>query len=125
MPLDPILLLCLLAAYQNAVREQKMAFEISNAKRERDFYLKQVNQSKGIKAMQERKRKREKGVAAAAGTAGEDGQRQGIAEEEGGNMQRRDFRQREAKPDHVTGEAPVLSSSTLGMIAGRKKQEIA
>ena len=35
-----------------------MAFEISNAKRERDFYLKQVNQSKGIKAMQERKRKR-------------------------------------------------------------------
>lgn len=46
-------------AYQNAVREQKLAAEISAAKRERDFYMGQVDKAKGIEAMKERKRKRE------------------------------------------------------------------
>ena len=46
-----------LAAYQNAVREQKLAAEISAAKRERDFYMGQVDKAKGIEAMKERKRK--------------------------------------------------------------------
>lgn len=45
------------AAYQNAVREQKLAAEISAAKRERDFYMGQVDKAKGIEAMAERKRK--------------------------------------------------------------------
>ncbi len=45
------------AAYQNAVREQKLAAEISAAKRERDFYMGQVDKAKGIEAMKERKRK--------------------------------------------------------------------
>lgn len=44
-------------AYQNAVREQKMAAEISAAKRERDFYMGQVDKAKGMEAMKERKRK--------------------------------------------------------------------
>jgi len=47
----------LCAAYQNAVREQKLAAEISAAKRERDFYMGQVDKAKGIAAMKERKRK--------------------------------------------------------------------
>ena len=47
----------LCAAYQNAVREQKLAAEISAAKRERDFYMGQVDKAKGIQAMKERKRK--------------------------------------------------------------------
>lgn len=45
------------AAYQNAVREQKLANELSVAKRERDFILGQVDKAKGVKAMQERKKK--------------------------------------------------------------------
>lgn len=54
---------CLVAAYQNAIREQKLAAEISAAKRERDFYMGQVDKAKGIEAMKERKRK----VSLAAG----------------------------------------------------------
>lgn len=45
------------AAYQNAVREQRLAQEVSAATRERDFYLSQVNRAKGIAAQEERKRK--------------------------------------------------------------------
>ena len=45
------------AAYRNAVREQKQAANISAAKRERDFYLSKVDQSKAIAAMEERKNK--------------------------------------------------------------------
>ncbi|KAK9795207.1 hypothetical protein WJX73_010342 [Symbiochloris irregularis] len=45
-------------AYQNAVREQRLAQEISAANRERDFYLSRVNAAKGIAAQAERKRKR-------------------------------------------------------------------
>eukprot|EP00249_Psilotum_nudum_P014193 c24710_g1_i2 orf=145-903(+) len=44
-------------AYKNAVREQKLAAEISAAKRERDFYLGKVDQFKAIRAMEERKKK--------------------------------------------------------------------
>lgn len=45
------------AAYQNAVRDQRLAHEISAAKRERDFYMSRVDKAKGIAAQQERKRK--------------------------------------------------------------------
>ena len=45
------------AAYQNAIREQKLAAEISAAKRERDFYMGQVDKAKCMEAMKERKRK--------------------------------------------------------------------
>lgn len=34
------------AAYQRAIREQKMAAEISAAKKERDFYLSRVDRAK-------------------------------------------------------------------------------
>ncbi|KAJ7549404.1 hypothetical protein O6H91_07G052600 [Diphasiastrum complanatum] len=44
-------------AYRNAVRDQKLAAEISAAKRERDFYLARVDQSRAIKAIEERKNK--------------------------------------------------------------------
>eukprot|EP00850_Spirogloea_muscicola_P023143 SM000332S12448 [mRNA] locus=s332:30053:31093:- [translate_table: standard] len=49
-------------AYRNAVREQKLAAEVSAAKRERDFYLARVDQSRAITAMAERKRKKESGA---------------------------------------------------------------
>lgn len=48
--------LCL-SAYKNAVREQRLAAEISAAKKERDFYLSKVDQSRAIASMEERKKK--------------------------------------------------------------------
>ena len=42
-------------AYQARVREQKQAAEISAAKKERDFYLARVDQSKALDAMEARK----------------------------------------------------------------------
>jgi ESF2/ABP1 family protein len=47
-------------AYKTAVREQRLAAEISAAKKERDFYLSRVDQSRAINSMEERKRKRKK-----------------------------------------------------------------
>ncbi|EFN50823.1 hypothetical protein CHLNCDRAFT_11893, partial [Chlorella variabilis] len=43
--------------YQKAVREQRLAAEVSAAKRERDFYLSRVDKAKAVTAMMERKRK--------------------------------------------------------------------
>jgi len=58
------------AMYKRKVREQKMAIEISQAKRERDFYLQQVAQSKAVKAMEERRAKKRK-AAEESGATGE------------------------------------------------------
>eukprot|EP00191_Tetraselmis_sp_GSL018_P014728 CAMPEP_0177589674 /NCGR_PEP_ID=MMETSP0419_2-20121207/6948_1 /TAXON_ID=582737 /ORGANISM="Tetraselmis sp., Strain GSL018" /LENGTH=310 /DNA_ID=CAMNT_0019080081 /DNA_START=248 /DNA_END=1178 /DNA_ORIENTATION=- len=96
-------------AYQRAIREQKMAFEISNAKRERDFYLKQVGQSKAITAIEERRRKR----AEAASEPGDEDAAQTA-------KRLRLFKQREAKPDPMNDDgAPMLSAATLGLIGGK------
>lgn len=45
------------AAYKSAIREQKLALEISAAKRERDFYLNKVDQSRAQSAIEERIKK--------------------------------------------------------------------
>lgn len=45
------------AAEKNRVREQKLSLEISAAKRERDFYMSKVEQSRALKHMQERRKK--------------------------------------------------------------------
>ncbi|KAL9332973.1 hypothetical protein Peur_073112 [Populus x canadensis] len=45
------------AAYKKAIREQKLALEISAAKRERDFYLKKVDQSCALSSIEERMKK--------------------------------------------------------------------
>jgi ESF2/ABP1 family protein len=45
------------AAYKKAIREQKLAIEISAAKRERDFYLKKVDQSRALSSIEERMKK--------------------------------------------------------------------
>lgn len=47
-------------AYKNATREQKLALELSAAKRERDFYLSKVDQSKALSKIQERLKKKQK-----------------------------------------------------------------
>ncbi|KAJ6897186.1 hypothetical protein NC651_023151 [Populus alba x Populus x berolinensis] len=44
-------------AHKKAIREQKLALEISAAKRERDFYLKKVDQSCALSSIEERMKK--------------------------------------------------------------------
>lgn len=45
------------AAYKTAVREQKLALEMSAAKKERDFYLSKVDESRALSAIEERLKK--------------------------------------------------------------------
>ncbi|KAK6280491.1 hypothetical protein POUND7_020758 [Theobroma cacao] len=47
-------------AYKSAIREQKLALEISAAKRERDFYLSKVDQSHALNSIEERMKKKQK-----------------------------------------------------------------
>ncbi|XP_072997950.1 pre-rRNA-processing protein ESF2 [Typha latifolia] len=51
-------------ANKNRIREQKLNMEISAAKRERDFYLSKVEQSRALNFMQERRKKKQKTVGA-------------------------------------------------------------
>lgn len=45
------------AAYKSAIREQKLALEISAAKKERDFYLSKGDQSHALTSIEERRLK--------------------------------------------------------------------
>ncbi|XP_022739773.1 pre-rRNA-processing protein ESF2, partial [Durio zibethinus] len=47
-------------AYKSAIREQKLALEISAAKRERDFYLSKVDKSRALSSIEERMKKKQK-----------------------------------------------------------------
>ncbi|XP_057992333.1 pre-rRNA-processing protein ESF2 isoform X2 [Hevea brasiliensis] len=47
-------------AHKSAIREQKLALEISAAKRERDFYLNKVDQSHALSSIEERLKKKQK-----------------------------------------------------------------
>ncbi|GAV84446.1 RRM_6 domain-containing protein [Cephalotus follicularis] len=47
-------------AYNNAIREQKFALEVSAAKRERDFYLSKVDRSRALNFIEERIKKKQK-----------------------------------------------------------------
>ncbi|GJX27654.1 furry homolog-like protein [Tanacetum coccineum] len=46
-------------AYKNATREQKLALELSAAKKERDFYPAKVDQSRALSSIDERLKKKE------------------------------------------------------------------
>ncbi len=99
-------------AYQNAVREQRLAAEISAATRERDFYLSRVDKAKGIAAIKERKAKQQ----------GQGAQSETPAEQAAPAAKPlRMYGQRKAKADPVTGtDAPMLSSDVLAMIGSRR-----
>lgn len=47
----------LVTALKKATREQKLALELSAAKKERDFYLSRVDQSRALDAIEERLKK--------------------------------------------------------------------
>ena len=55
---QPVITLCVVLAYEQAVRDQKMRIEMSQAKRENSHYLSSVEKSKEIEAIVGRKRKR-------------------------------------------------------------------
>lgn len=57
-------------AHAKAVREQRLALELSAAKRERDFYLKQVEASKAVEGAEARRARRAERALAAAQDGG-------------------------------------------------------
>jgi len=122
----------LATAYQKAIREQKLALELSASKRERDFYLKQVDQAKAISAMSDKQQRR----AAAASSSGGPGGRATAADvaasvaarpqpkaggkQAAGQRLVRQFVQREAR---VVGDQPRVSASTLAAVFGANRAE--
>ncbi|KAK3750934.1 hypothetical protein QZH41_015026 [Actinostola sp. cb2023] len=55
-------------AFEKASREQRMRTEISQAKKDANFYIESVEKGKGFEAMEERKRKRNKEVITSMST---------------------------------------------------------
>jgi ESF2/ABP1 family protein len=51
------MVLCVLCRYERAVREQRLAAELSTAKRERDFYLSRIDKAKALDAMASRRQR--------------------------------------------------------------------
>lgn len=112
--------------YQRAVKDQRMAAEVSAAKRERDFYLSRVDKAKGVEAIIERKKRARSGEGGGSGgaetTVGAGGSGSGGGGEGKAAPVLRTYGQRQAKADPVTdANAPVLSSRMLQLIAGQGK----
>ena len=109
--------------YQKAVRDQRMAAEVSAAKRERDFYLSRVDKAKAVDAIIERKKRKREGEEGAGGKEASGGSGDAAAAgpaAEGGARVMRTYGQRKAKADPVNdADAPVMSQGVLEMIAGR------
>ncbi|KAF8399807.1 hypothetical protein HHK36_015678 [Tetracentron sinense] len=98
-------------AYKNAIREQKLALEISAAKRERDFYLSKVDQSRALSSIQERIKKKQK-IQQESGTNSEppvDQQEPKIV---------RQFLQTRPVADNVAQSKPRLSKDILAGVFG-------
>ncbi|KAF5841809.1 hypothetical protein DUNSADRAFT_11125 [Dunaliella salina] len=133
-------------AYQRAVHEQKMAAEVSAAKKERDFYMQQVDRAKAMRAIAERRAaKQGQGETAEGGhdehassqEAGSGAQGTSAKQVHGGATQAgnnkeggrgrapfvRNFMQRAAKLDPTTdAAAPQLDEDVLLMVGNSKKK---
>ncbi|XP_038711548.1 pre-rRNA-processing protein ESF2 [Tripterygium wilfordii] len=98
-------------AYKNAIREQKLALEISAANRERNFYLAKVDQSRALSSIEERLKKKQK-----------------FPQESGDNLQHppspkvpkviRQFPQNKPVSDDATQNKPRLSKEILAGVFG-------
>ena len=103
------------------IREQRLAAEISAAKKEKEFYLSRVDQATGLEAMQERRAQRER---EGKGGAGE--RARGKADKKATQMKAsqqkivRKFRQRDSKPDPGAAGAKRVSEGLLGLVAGKR-----
>mmetsp|Transcript_12109 Transcript_12109/g.25777 ORF Transcript_12109/g.25777 Transcript_12109/m.25777 type:complete len:250 (-) Transcript_12109:96-845(-) len=92
-------------AYRKRVRDQKLAAEVSAAKKERDFYLNKVDQARVISEIEKRKK-----------DAGGADMLRSIEEK----RTVRNFPQSQARPDPVTDKKQRLSRSVLNFIGGKK-----
>eukprot|EP00898_Chlorokybus_atmophyticus_P007658 jgi/Chlat1/7894/Chrsp66S07203 len=92
-------------AYRNAVREQKLQAELSQAKKERDFYLAKVDQAHAIEAMEQRHSKQE----GANGSLNEKA------------AARRTFVQRKPVPDPAADASRAVSEDVLAGVFGMGK----
>ena len=95
-------------AYRKRIRDQKLAAEVSTARKERDFYLSKVDQARVISEMERRKK----------AVGGEDMLRS-IEEK----RTTRVFPQSKARPDPVSDKGPRLSKSVLSLIGGKKGKQ--
>jgi ESF2/ABP1 family protein len=112
-------------AYEKAVRDAKLAAEVSAARRERDFYLSRVDRAKGDAAIAERKRKRAAEAGADGGGGAGDGGGGGAADERPPAAPRRAGAgptQRQSKLDPVTAlDAPRLSDDVLSLLSRKRR----
>jgi hypothetical protein len=134
-------LLWLMVMYLQAVREQRMAQELTAAKRERDFYLSRVDRAKAMDAIQQRRQKKQQqdgtaagavgtapGGAAAAGGGVGDGKAAAAAgaaaggDGKGGGMKRA-YGQRKVKADPAQPGAAGISDDVLGLLVAPKKKQ--
>ncbi|CAH9140273.1 unnamed protein product [Cuscuta epithymum] len=100
-------------AHNNAVREQKLTLELSAAKKERDFFLTQVDKARALSAIEERLKKKQKVVEKSVESSGipekADGPRKFI----------RHFHQKAAVAAGGAGERQTrLSKDTLAAVFG-------
>lgn len=100
-------------AYKNAVREQKLAMEISAAKKERDFYLAKVDQSRAIRSSGEHLRKKQKREAESSDKV------QSEKTDDLPPKVLRYFPQRKSVADAVSEGAPRLSKDVLARVFGQ------
>lgn len=128
--------------YQKAIKEKRLAAEVSAATRERDFYLSRVDKAKAVEAILERKKQKRgettegnghmdhRGDDCGGGNDQVEGKKRKKNEnpqssktstDDGGVRILRTYNQKKSKPDPVRDEeAPVMSESVLKLIAGRK-----
>ncbi len=117
------------------MREQRLAAELSAAKRERDFYLSRVDRAKAQDAMAKRRAAKGGGGGGAAGEDGGGGEQEqqqrkgqesggGGGDEDGeGRRAVRHYGQRRVKPDPVTSaDAPRLGDDVLGMVVAKRRK---
>jgi ESF2/ABP1 family protein len=117
--------------YEKAIREQRMAQELAQAKREREFYLSRVDRSKAMAAMEARRAG--KGAAAAAAAAG-DASGSGDAAAGGsagdaaaasaaGGGVKRVYGQRQVKPDPAQQGAAEIGADVLRLLVAPKSKK--
>ncbi|KAI9072502.1 hypothetical protein K1719_045511 [Acacia pycnantha] len=89
-------------AFKKAVREQKLTVELSAAKRERDFYLSKVDQSRALSSIEERLKKKRK------------------PEQDSGKIAKviRHFPQKKPISANADGNKPKLSDDLLDAVFG-------
>ncbi|CAH1448063.1 unnamed protein product [Lactuca virosa] len=95
-------------AYKNATREQKLELELSAAKKERDFYLAKVDQSRALSSIDERLKKRHK-IQQAAGLTSEEPQAAKVT---------RQFPQTKPVRDNAERKKAGLSKDVLAGVFG-------